>query len=97
MPLDPNSIPTPSLVHLTREDYEHIYDPAGQLNSVRPVSTPLEPDFRTTGPEDSFILLDALELDASELKGLSPGSVCVEIGSASTAGQPGPTLTPALL
>lgn len=33
---------------------------------------------RTT--EDSFILLDAMELDAAELREVPAGSVCVEIG-----------------
>lgn len=35
----------------------------------------------TPSLEDSFILLDALELDAQDLRRMNP-SVCVEIGSA---------------
>ncbi|KAL7418161.1 methylase [Mrakia frigida] len=55
------SIATPNLDHLTKLDYEVVYDPA----------------------EDSFILLDALELDVPELRAGPSGRVCVEIGSGS--------------
>ncbi|KAF9650691.1 S-adenosyl-L-methionine-dependent methyltransferase [Thelephora ganbajun] len=53
-------IPTPDLSHLTRKDYDLVYEPA----------------------EDTFILLDALEQDADELKKLQP-SVCLEVGPGS--------------
>jgi release factor glutamine methyltransferase len=66
-------IPTPDLSHLKKADYEHVYEPAGD--------TP----FPTVNfawlnhPEDTFILLDALEEDAEILRALSP-RVCLEIG-----------------
>ncbi|KAK7694274.1 hypothetical protein QCA50_001454 [Cerrena zonata] len=53
-------IPTPNLSHLTKEDYEFVYEPA----------------------EDTYILLDALEEDAKELREIRP-LVSLEIGSGS--------------
>lgn len=58
-------MPTPSLSHLRKQDFRHVYEPA----------------------EDSFILLDALEADATQLSSSSAFSssspLCVEIGSGS--------------
>ncbi|GAC92585.1 hypothetical protein PHSY_000139 [Pseudozyma hubeiensis SY62] len=56
-------IPTPSLSHLTKQDFRSVYEPA----------------------EDSFILLDALEADASSLTATFShrAPICVEIGSGS--------------
>ncbi|SJX62089.1 related to MTQ2-Putative S-adenosylmethionine-dependent methyltransferase [Sporisorium reilianum f. sp. reilianum] len=53
-------IPTPTLTHLTKQDYRRVYEPA----------------------EDTFILLDALEADASSLTTTS-SPLCLEIGSGS--------------
>lgn len=71
------SLPTPNISHFTESDYEHIYEPAGKVaRSLSQLDTGDDPVL-----EDSFILLDALELDAQDLRRMNP-SVCVEIGSA---------------
>lgn len=71
-------IPTPDLSHLTRKDYDLVYEPAG-TNTTRPVQIiPCTLIFSPT-VEDTFILLDALEKDADELRKLQP-SVCLEVG-----------------
>lgn len=85
MPSDPISIATPSLDHLTKLDYESIYDPAGQSSAPAPLRRDSSSPFSLLPPlvlaEDSFILLDALELDVLELRAGPSGRVCVEIGS----------------
>ena len=76
------SLPTPYIGHLTSEDYEHTYEPAGEdhPSSARSTLSLLTADL-TDAPEDSFILLDALEQDANLLRGIEP-ALCIEIGSA---------------
>ena len=71
-------IPTPDLSHLTRNDYDLVYEPAG-AKLTHPVQiVPYILIFSPTA-EDTFILLDALEKDADELRKLRP-SVCLEVG-----------------
>jgi len=73
-------IPTPDLSHLTDEDYNVIYEPAGVYKGTfwyqqkRRISKSL---FSFT--EDTFLLLDALESDADDLK-MSRALVCLEVG-----------------
>lgn len=79
------SVPTPNLDHLSKQDYEVIYDPAGASPPWRrclgccrfrsPWADRLSPP-----TEDSFILLDALELDVEELQAGPAGRIVVEIG-----------------
>jgi release factor glutamine methyltransferase len=68
-------IPTPDLSHLKRQDYEHVYEPAGPRNFplVKPGETHITPQ------EDTFILLDALEQDSEVLKSIRP-LLCLEVG-----------------
>jgi len=68
-------IPTPDLSHFKRQDYEHVYEPAGPCNflPVRPGETHIIPQ------EDTFALLDALEQDSNVLRGMKP-TLCLEIG-----------------
>ena len=67
-------LPTPDLSHLTKKDYEEVYEPAGTLIQSSPLKfTQLRPI------EDTFLFLDALEEDAESLKALQP-SICLEIG-----------------
>jgi release factor glutamine methyltransferase len=75
MPEDAISIPTPDISHLTAEDYEHVYEPAGTV-----IHTIIQEEQELNRAEDSFILLDALEQDALELRAMQP-SLCLEIGS----------------
>jgi len=73
-------IPTPDLSHLTDEDYNVIYEPAGAYKGTfwyqqkRRISKSL---FSFT--EDTFLLLDALESDADDLK-MSRALICLEVG-----------------
>lgn len=71
---DAVSIPTPDISHLTEDDYEHVYEPAGAYRPRRSRRGEAESE-----SEDTFILLDALEQDAIELQSEKP-SLCVEIG-----------------
>lgn len=80
------SVPTPNLEHLSKKDYEVIYDPAGtsspwlQPAPPRLLSDSVVSDRFCAPTEDSFILLDALELDVEELQAGPAGRVVVEIG-----------------
>ena len=68
-------IPTPDTSHLTRSDFEHVYEPAGMSESEQIAQR----IFETTIAEDTFLLLDALEQDAQALRDLKP-RICLEIG-----------------
>ena len=67
-------IPTPDLSHLTKNDYEIVYEPAGEITEDSTV-----PVLDTKPTEDTFILLDALEAEADIIRSLAP-RVCLEIG-----------------
>ena len=69
-------LPTPDLSHLTSKDYEHVYEPAGHIT---PTSFLHADSILFSAPEDTFILLDALEAEVQVLKNDHP-SVCLEIG-----------------
>ena len=71
-------IPTPDLSHLTRKDYDLVYEPAGK-KTTHPIQSIPHIFIFPPMVEDTFILLDALEKDADELKKLQP-SVCLEVG-----------------
>lgn len=69
-------IPTPDLSHLTSQDFDKVYEPAGIfLNHC------LAQPSAHVGLiiEDTFLLLDALEQDESWLRSLRP-TICLEIG-----------------
>ena len=68
-------IPTPDISHLTQDDFLHVYEPAGLL-CVRIVRMRV---LMATNTEDTFLLLDALELDVKSLRDQRP-LVCLEIG-----------------
>jgi len=52
-----NRLPTPELGHLTRADFDQVYEPS----------------------QDTFLFLDALELDAPFLRSRNP-LLCLEVG-----------------
>lgn len=79
-------IPTPDLSHLTKKDYESVYEPAGEVSAcIRllmhtvQVQWHVSSDELSNTTEDSFILLDALEADADAIRSLAP-RICLEIG-----------------
>jgi release factor glutamine methyltransferase len=79
-------LPTPDLSHLTRSDYQHIYEPAGKLKLSIWATTTL------TITEDTFILLDALEADQRFLKARNP-TLCLEVGCVRFNGSRNPVVT----
>ena len=66
--------PTPDLSHLTRRDYDRVYEPAGMDALIFPLVV-----LDSSISEDTFLLLDALELDANALRAAKP-QICLEIG-----------------
>ena len=74
-------IPTPDLSHLTKEDYESVYEPAGTGLLCYVINEELHDSHEmcVVLTEDTFILLDALEEDSQELQGMKP-QICLEIG-----------------
>ena len=71
-------IPTPDLSHLTQTDYDLVYEPAG-AEKRPPKKSRISFLHFLQRAEDTFLLLDALEKDADELRKLQP-SVCLEVG-----------------
>lgn len=71
-------IPTPDLSHLTKEDFQYVYEPAG-MHVFHHGHRDLELTAPTRFEEDTFLLLDALEADAKDLKKMAP-TLCLEIG-----------------
>jgi release factor glutamine methyltransferase len=67
-------IPTPELAHLSKNDFESVYEPAG------PCCRPKLYRCADFPAEDTFLLLDALEADQHSLRLLQP-RVSLEIGS----------------
>lgn len=65
-------IPTPDLSHLTSQDFDRIYEPAGK-------SLYFVVFICLFSAEDTFLLLDALEEDEAWLQAKKP-SLCLEIG-----------------
>jgi release factor glutamine methyltransferase len=70
-------IPTPDLSHLTKNDYERVYEPAGEESTQPLCRCGWFEHLEKT--EDTFILLDALEADADAIRSLAP-RLCLEIG-----------------
>lgn len=64
-------VKTPDLTHLTANDFEHVYEPAGTYKNM-----PLN---ATCLVEDSFLLMDALEIEVERIRLLKPTN-CLEIG-----------------
>lgn len=68
-------LPTPDLSHLKPEDFDAVYEPAG----VTSKNIFKKSFVYVNVTEDTFLLLDALELEAETLKALKP-LICLEIG-----------------
>ncbi|KIK60464.1 hypothetical protein GYMLUDRAFT_59567 [Collybiopsis luxurians FD-317 M1] len=69
-------IPTPDLSHLSVRDYEHIYEPAGAFFTSHAARLQSNSPNR---PEDTFLLLDALEADSADLKAIR-ARIFLEVG-----------------
>jgi len=79
-------IPTPDLSHLTSEDYDVVYEPAGMYQEPpgkkrkkKRTSPLIISPLWSLFTEDTFLFLDALESDANDLKE-SRALICLEIG-----------------
>jgi len=75
-------IPTPDLSHLTSEDYDVVYEPAGMYQEPpgkKKKKTYFLNPLWSLFTEDTFLFLDALESDANDLKE-SRAFICLEIG-----------------